>query len=99
MFKSIYSKWRARKKRKFEEMPIWVIAFLALYGLLESGFYGYVLKKIMPDYCDVAFNTPLNQWGWQGWMLTAILAGIGFMAWYHTLLVRKCNDILYKHLF
>lgn len=95
MLKLLIAKWRGRKKYKaFTEMPDWFIVFFALSGFLVAGFYGYVLEKVAPDYLETANKTPLDQWGWKGWLLTAILAALGFMVWHFGSIAWRCNEIL-----
>ena len=95
MLKSLISKWKSRKKYKtFFEMPDWLVAFFALSGFLVAGFYGYVLGKVIPEYLEAANKVPLSQWGWQGWLLTGILAALGFMVWHFGSISWRCNGIL-----
>ena len=95
MLKLLIAKWRCRKKYKtFTEMPDWLIVFFALSGFLVAGFYGYVLGKVVPDYLETTNNVSLGQWGWQGWLLTAILAALGFMVWHFGSVAWRCNGIL-----
>lgn len=95
MLKSLYAKWRNRKTYKtYAEMPDWMVAYLALSGFLVAGFYGYVLSKVVPDYLETANKVPLNEWGWKGWLLTAILVALGFTVWHFGSIAWRCNGLL-----
>ncbi|KOC22246.1 hypothetical protein GL58_07195 [Comamonas testosteroni] len=95
MFKAILAKWKNRKKYKtFEEMPDPLVVFFGLSGFLVSGSYGWVLSKVVPDFLEIANRIPLSQWGWKGWVLTSIIAALGFMVWHFGSVAWRCNGIL-----
>jgi hypothetical protein len=95
MLKSIYKKWTARKRyQTFTEMPDCLLAVLGVTGFLVAGYYGFILNKVTPDYLKTANNMPLSAWGPKGWLLTAILAVLGFMTWHFGSIAWRCNGIL-----
>jgi hypothetical protein len=95
MLNSLISKWKSRKKyQTFTEMPDWLVASFALSGGLVAGFYGYILRKVIPDYLEIANKVSLSDWGWQGWFLTTILATLAFMAWHFGSIAWRCNGTL-----
>jgi hypothetical protein len=94
MLKSFIAKWQNRKSYTFAEMPDWLVAIFALFSFLIAGFYGYVLEKVVPEYLETANKIPLDQWGWKGWLVTAILASLSFMVWHFSSIAWRCNGIL-----
>lgn len=95
MLRPIYTKWSERKRYKtFAEMPDWLLAVLAITGFLVAGYYGYVLKNILPDYLTTADSMRLSAWGYKGWLLTTILAVLGLMTWQFGSIAWRCNGIL-----
>ncbi|WP_158023337.1 hypothetical protein [Candidatus Nitrospira inopinata] len=95
MLKSPISRWKSRKKYKtFSEMPDLLVACFAISGFLVAGFCRYVLGKVVPEYLEAANKVPLSQWGWQGWLLSTILAAFGFMVWHCGSISWRCNGIL-----
>lgn len=95
MFNSLYLKWKNRKLYpKYSDMPDWLVSFFAVSGFLVSGYYGYVLAQVWPDYLNAANTVPLNEWGWKGWILTALMLGISSITWHFGSVAWRCNGIL-----
>ncbi|WP_144983174.1 hypothetical protein [Halomonas sp. C22] len=100
MLNRLWSAWKARKKfASYAEMPTTLVAFFALSGFLVSGFYGFFLAKVVPEYLEVANKTPLDTWGTAGWLLTAILGALGLTTWVFGAVAVRCNTILREKLF
>ncbi|MFD0928658.1 hypothetical protein ACFQ1T_02585 [Methylophilus glucosoxydans] len=96
----LWNAWKNRKKfASYAEMPTAFVAFFALSGFLVSGFYGFVLAKVVPEYLEVANKTPLATWGIKGWLLTAILGALGLTTWFYGSIAVRCNTILRERLF
>lgn len=95
MIKSLVSKMEDRKKyNTFSEMPDWLVVFFALSSFIVAAFYGYVLGKVVPEYLEIANQTPLHQWGWRGWVVTIILSAIAFIVWHCGSVSWRCNGII-----
>ena len=100
VFNKLWIAWKTRKKfASYAEMPTVFVAFFALCGFLVSGFYGFVLAKVVPEYLEVANKTPLDTWGIKGWLLTAILGALGLTTWFFGSIAVRCNTILRERLF
>jgi hypothetical protein len=57
----LVAKWQGRKKYTiFVELPDFLVAFFALFGFLVTGFYGYILGKVVRDYLETANKVPLG---------------------------------------
>jgi len=80
-------------------MPTVLITSFALCGFLVSGFYGFVLAKVVPEYLEVANRTPLDTWGINGWLLTVIIGALGLTTWFFGSITVRCNTILRERLF
>lgn len=100
LLNKLWTAWKTRKKfASYAEMPTALVAFFALTGFFVSGFYSFVLAKVVPEYLDVTNRIPLDAWGIKGWLLSAILGAIGLTAWYFGSITVRCNTILRERLF
>jgi hypothetical protein len=100
MFNSLNEKWKSRKKyRTFKEMPTAFVTYFGVSGVIVSGGYGSILKKVVPSYLDVVDKIPLAAWGWKGWFVTAFLASICLVTWIFSSIAWRCNNILRERLF
>lgn len=100
MLNKLKETWKNRKKYPtYAEMPTVLVAFFAITGFLVSGFYGYVLAKVVPDYLEVANKVSPDAWGLKGWFLTAILVVLGITTWFFGSIAWRCNNILRERLF
>lgn len=100
VLKKIENAWENRGKYpSHADMPTVLVAGFSIAGFCVSGFYGFVLTKVVPDYLDVANKTPLDAWGIKGWLLTAILVVLGLTTWFFGSIAMCCNKILRERWF
>lgn len=95
MFKAFYSRWEKRKRySKYSDMPDELVAFFAITGFIVSGYFGYAVAQVWPDYMNAANTVPLSDWGWKGWMLTAVMLSLSLVIWHFGTVAWRCNGIL-----
>lgn len=91
----LFERFLNRKKyAKYADMPDFFVAFFAASGFVVSGFYGFVLSKVVPGYLDEAIKTPIENWGYKGWILTSFLAALGLIVWHFGSISWRCSGIL-----
>lgn len=95
MINSFVKKWRSRPQYPtFSEMPDPLLVFFAVSGFLVSGYFGYVLASVVPDFLKVANMTPVAQWGWRGLLSVLLLGGLSVYVWLFGSVALRCNTIL-----
>lgn len=85
--------------RSLKELPTAVLMVLGSASFAIAGFYGILLAKVVPDFVAVGNRVTLTAWGWPGFSLLGVLAGLGALVWFHGNIAATCNGILRQRLF
>lgn len=75
-------------------MPDWLLVLLGAPSFLVSCFLSYHSYQILPEYFAILIKTNIYEWGWQGWVVTFILAVVGLFIWHFGSIASQCNRVL-----
>ncbi|WP_312050607.1 hypothetical protein [Acinetobacter courvalinii] len=95
--RQLMQKFKNRKKRKFNQMPDYLLIIIGVPSFLSASYWGLVLGDVVPDFVRAINN--------QGYMdifsilISVILLALAAEFWFFSAIAVRCHTILYERWF